>query len=190
MSQELVYNYYINTAERNHQLTIALVKRVVDNALLRDVRLFDQDVDNLDGDTISNDEKIIRFLVKSIKSVNTRNISLLLNYRCTVEDYIEKIIAHLYDSQTCTWELIVCLFAAMDTIVFEEAYYSIRYGYHDNIVASANSRIIPFLIDAISRVEEWVLRNNGWMALLDNFDPATAQTETLVRDMSYIVSEM
>jgi hypothetical protein len=171
-------------------MTEALVKRVVNNALMRDIRLFDQDVGNSDGDTISNDEKIIRFLIKGIKSVNTRNISLLMTGQWSIEDYIEKFITVLYDSQTCTWELIVCLFAAMDTIVFEEVYHSIRYGYHDKLVASANGRLIPNLIAAFSQVEDWVLRNNGWMALLDNFDLATAQTETIVRDVSYIVSEM
>jgi hypothetical protein len=188
MSQEII------TTERNHQLTAALVNRVVNNALLRDNRLNEiegQDVDKLDDDSISNDEKIIRFLIKCIKSVDTRNISFLLTYRCYVEDYIEKFITELFDSQTCTWELIVCLFAGMDTIVFEEACCSIRYGYHhDKIVASAYSRLIPNLIAALRQVEDWVLHNNGWMAQLDNFDLATAQTVKIVRDMSYIVYEL
>jgi hypothetical protein len=187
MSQE------INSTERNHQLMEALVNRVVNNALQRVSRLNEndgQDVVNFDDDTISFDEKIIRFFIKCIKSVDTRDISRLLTYRCHVEDYIDKFVTEFYDSQTCTWELIVCLFAAMETIVFEEACTSIRYGFHhDEIVARAFSRLIPNLIGTLSQVEDWVLLNNGWMTLLDNFDPASTQTVKIVREMSFIVYE-
>jgi hypothetical protein len=198
MRRNLVYNFYINTEERNRQLTGGLIQRIVDDVLQRDVRLFknvgEKKLDIFEAG-ISNDEKITRFLLKAMKTVDTRNLTCLLPHQweegqCASTDHVANILDKLFDPRKCTWEFIVCLFAALDAIVYEAFIYSIRYGYKETYIANANSRLVPCLGDVLSVIEKWILHNNGWMALIDNFNPLKVDTENIVKDIASAIANM
>lgn len=195
MSHQLVYNYYINTKVRNSQLTEKLVVRVVDRALGRDVcsgvALEDEKEEDENEVGIDNDEKIIRFILNAVKSVNSKSIALCIYHQGSECNYIHDIIQQRFDAETCTWEFIVCLFAALDALIFECIYYATWYGYEESYIASGNV-LTRGLIDEFTAIEDWILHNNGWMALLDNFDPSTNEQEVLkiICDMTSTVANV
>jgi hypothetical protein len=193
MSHELVYNSYINTRERNSQLTEAFVERIISDIILaEDLETGETFEDRKEKEQTgwTNDDKITNFLLKAIKEVDTSCIKPCILVRSSAAVYMEAIVNGHFDIQTCTWRFVVCLFACLKEIVYNAYQDAGYYGCGESYVASSNV-LCRDVVDAICRIDDWVLQNNGWMALLDNFDPsmaADAEMKTLLKAITWTVA--
>lgn len=179
MSHCEVYNSFVNSLDRNSQLTQAFIKQIVSQAI-HPRSTMELDDDEGIEEELPNNEKIARFLFNS-KSFVMRSSTVFLNIMIaakphSVVDVMSCIIEKLLNEHS-PWYLIVCLFAVLEALVFQEYRDSIRYGYEYSYVASSNSKLIPSLIDVFA-IDDWIVRHNGWMALTDNFVPWKVHEKT------------